>query len=166
MKIALGQINPTIGDLCGNVAKMVEFTREAAGFKADLIVFPELSITGYPPRDLVEKPSFVTRSEEALEQLARKTADLPVGIVAGYVGASKSTIGKHAANRAALVQSGEIRFRQTKTLLPTYDVFDEGRNFVPGDKRELFTFCGRKTALAICEDAWNDKQFWSGACTR
>ena len=160
MKIALGQTNPTIGDLAGNVSRMVEFSREAAQAQAALIVFPELSITGYPPRDLVEKPSFIRRSEESLDELASRTSDLPIAIVAGYVGESQSTTGKHAANRAALVQSGQVRFRQTKTLLPTYDVFDEARNFVPGDKRDLFALDGRKAALAICEDAWNDKQFW------
>ncbi len=160
MKIALGQTNPTIGDLTGNVARMVEFTVEAAAAGADLIVFPELSVTGYPPRDLIEKPSFVRRSEEALESLASQTAHLEIGIVAGYVGASQSSTGKTAANRAALLQSGQVLFRQTKTLLPTYDVFDEARYFIPGDRRELFTFRGRKMALAICEDAWNDKQFW------
>lgn len=160
MKIALGQINPTVGDLCGNVARMAEFAAEASAAGAHLIVFPELSVTGYPPRDLVEKPSFVRRSEEAVEDLAARTADLPLGIIAGYVGESSSPTGKHAANRAALLQSGNVLFRQTKTLLPTYDVFDEARYFVPGEKRGLFSFHRRQTALAICEDAWNDKQFW------
>ena len=161
MKIAIGQINPTIGDLTGNVNRMVEFTVEAAAAHAELIVFSELSITGYPPRDLVEKPSFIRRSEEALATFAHETRHLSIGVIAGYVGESASQTGKHAANRAALVQSGEIVFRQTKTLLPTYDVFDELRYFVPGDKRDVFRFHGRKTALAICEDAWNDKQFWA-----
>jgi NAD+ synthase/NAD+ synthase (glutamine-hydrolysing) len=160
MKIALGQINPTVGDLSGNIARMVDFSRRAGVAGADLIVFPELSLTGYPPRDLVEKPSFLSGSEGALRQLAHETKDFPLGIVTGYVGQSQSATGKHAANRAALIEGGEILFRQTKSLLPTYDVFDEARYFVPGDKRELFVFRGRKTALAICEDSWNDKQFW------
>lgn len=160
MKIALGQTNATIGDLAGNVSRMVEFSTEASKQQASLIVFPELSITGYPPLDLVEKPSFVRRSEEALDELASRTAELPIAIVAGYVGESHSSTGKHAANRAALVQSGQVRFRQTKSLLPTYDVFDEARYFAPGDKRDLFSLGGRKVALAVCEDAWNDKQFW------
>ncbi len=160
MKIALGQTNPTIGDLAGNVARIVEFANEASAAQAGLIVFPELSITGYPPRDLVEKPSFIRRSEAALEDLANRTAHLPIAIVAGYVGESQSQTGKHAANRAALIQSGKIRFRQTKTLLPTYDVFDEARYFVPGDRRDLFALGGRNLAIAVCEDAWNDKQFW------
>ena len=160
MKIALGQINPTVGDLSGNAARMVDFSCRAAALYADLIVFPELSLTGYPPRDLVEKPSFLLSSEEVLRQLAQQTKHLPIGIITGFVGQSRSSTGKHAANRAALLECGEIRFRQTKSLLPTYDVFDEARYFVSGDKPELFTYRGHKIALAICEDSWNDKQFW------
>lgn len=160
MKIALGQINPTVGDLPGNVSRMVEFSRDAASRGANAIVFPELSITGYPPRDLVEKTTFRRRSEESVFELARRTSDLPIAVVTGYVGESSSKTGKHAANRAAVLKGGEVCFRQQKTLLPTYDVFDEARNFVPGDKRDLFTLEDRNTALAICEDAWNDKQFW------
>ena len=161
MKIAIGQTNPTIGDLAGNVSRMADFAAQANAAHANLIVFPELSITGYPPRDLVEKPSFIRRSEEALADLAQQTESLSIGIVAGYVGESESETGKHAANRAALLHGGRILFQQTKSLLPNYDVFDELRYFVPGDKRDVFQFGGRKTALAICEDAWNDKQFWA-----
>src|SRR5271154_5571473 len=98
MRIGLGQINPTVGDISGNIEKMAGFAREASSRKADLIVFPELSVTGYPPRDLVEKPSFVERSRQGLRDLARKTADLPIGVIAGYVGESKSATGQHAAN--------------------------------------------------------------------
>ena len=122
MRIALGQINPTVGDLSGNVALMVRFAREAAARNAELIVFPELSITGYPPRDLVEKPDFIERSEKAVEQLANATKDLPLSIVAGYVGRSHKTSGKQATNSAAVIRGGEIVMRQTKILLPTYDV--------------------------------------------
>src|SRR6202167_3289897 len=100
MRIALGQINPTVGDLSGNVALMVRFAREAAARNAELIVFPELSITGYPPRDLVEKPSFVERSEAALLRLAEQTKDLPLAVVAGYVGRSHESTGKRATNSA------------------------------------------------------------------
>ena len=160
MKIALGQINPTVGDLSGNIARMVDFSRQASDAAADLIVFPELSLTGYPPRDLVEKPSFLVGSEDALRRFADETRHLPIAIVTGYVGQSQSPTGKHAANRAAVLEAGEILFRQTKSLLPTYDVFDEARYFVPGEKPGLFSFRGRKIALAICEDSWNDKQFW------
>jgi NAD+ synthase/NAD+ synthase (glutamine-hydrolysing) len=161
MRIALGQINPTVGDLPGNLVLIERFAREAAVRKADLVVFPELSITGYPPRDLVEKPSFVERSEAAVERLAEHTKDLPLAIVAGYVGRSSKPTGNRATNSAAIVQRGKIVLRQTKILLPAYDVFDEARNFAPGERQEVWHAMGDRIALVICEDAWNDKDFWT-----
>src|ERR1700733_1415925 len=164
MRIALGQINPTVGDLSGNLALMVRFAKEAAARKAELIVFPELSITGYPPRDLVEKPGFIERSEMAVEQLAEATSNLPLSIIAGYVGRSHKSTGKQATNSAAVIQSGKVVMRQTKILLPTYDVFDEARNFVAADTQSVWRTegeNGKAVALTICEDAWNDKQFWT-----
>ena len=160
MKIALAQINTTVGDLAGNVDRMIRTARVGAAAGAELIVFPELSVTGYPPRDLVEKPTFVERSVEQLERLAAQTASLPLAIVAGYVGPSASQMGKRATNSAAVLAGGKIVFRQTKMLLPTYDVFDEARYFVPADCQSILTLDGRRIALTICEDAWNDKQFW------
>ncbi len=160
MRIALGQINPTVGDLSGNIALMVRFARDAAARNAELIVFPELSITGYPPRDLVEKPSFIERSEAAVQQLAAATADLPLALIAGYVGRSHKQTGKQATNSAAIIRGGKVAMRQTKILLPTYDVFDEMRNFVPADTQLIWKTRGDDVALTICEDAWNDKQFW------
>ena len=161
MKIAIGQINPTVGDLSGNVAKMVEFAREAAGRGANLIAFPELSVTGYPPRDLVEKCGFVEQSEAALERLAFETRDLDLAIIAGYVGRSRETTGNRATNSAAVLRRGAVLLRQTKILLPNYDVFDEQRNFVPGEKQFLWRYENESVALTICEDAWNDKTFWT-----
>jgi NAD+ synthase (glutamine-hydrolysing) len=160
MKIALGQINTTVGDLAGNTDLMVSAARRADNLGADLIAFPELSITGYPPRDLVEKESFLHRSECELARLARETADLPLALICGYVGRSPKNAGKQATNSAAIVKGGEILLRQVKMLLPTYDVFDEARYFLPGDSPRLATLDGRNIALTICEDAWNDKQFW------
>jgi NAD+ synthase (glutamine-hydrolysing) len=160
MRIALGQINPTVGDLAGNVALMVRYARDAAARDAELIVFPELSITGYPPRDLVEKPSFIERSERAVGQLAEATQNLPISIVAGYVGRSNKSTGKQATNSAAVIRAGKVVMRQTKILLPTYDVFDEARNFVAADSQSLWSTESGEVALTICEDAWNDKQFW------
>jgi NAD+ synthase (glutamine-hydrolysing) len=160
MRVALGQINATVGDLAGNVTRMVDFARRADDAGAELIAFPELSVTGYPPRDLVEKRSFRARSEDALQELATRTAALKIALVAGYVGSSESETGKCATNDAALLRSGEVLFRQTKALLPTYDVFDEDRYFVPAAKQSIFSFLGKNLAVAICEDAWNDKQFW------
>jgi len=161
MRIALGQINPTVGDLSGNVALCARFARSAANRDAELIVFPELALTGYPPRDLVEKRGFIERSEAAVEQLALETAELPLTIVAGYVGRSKVPSGKQATNSAAIIRSGAVLMRQTKMLLPTYDVFDEARNFVPGECQTLWKHSGQNLGLTICEDAWNDKEFWA-----
>src|ERR1043166_2105890 len=125
MKIALGQINTTVGDLAGNVDRMVAGASRASAMGADLIAFPELSVTGYPPRDLVEKESFVERSECELRRVARGAADLPMTLIRGYVGKSPEDSGKRVTNSAAILRGGDVIFRQTKTLLPTYDVFDE-----------------------------------------
>jgi NAD+ synthase (glutamine-hydrolysing) len=160
MRIAVGQINPTVGDLAGNAALMLRFARDAAARYAETIVFPELSICGYPPRDLVEKPHFIERSEKAVEDLARAAADLPITIVTGYVGRSNKPTGKQATNSAAVMRGGQIVMRQTKILLPTYDVFDDARNFMPADSQSVWHEGSADIALTICEDAWNDKMFW------
>lgn len=158
MKIALGQINTTVGDFTGNTAKIVDYSRRALQGGAGLILFPELAICGYPPRDLVEKPAFVTRNEEALKQIAAETKG--IAVICGFVSPAKSSTGKSVLNSAALLRDGKIEFVQSKRLLPTYDVFDEMRNFAAAESQALLPFCGRKMALTICEDAWNDKQFW------
>jgi NAD+ synthase (glutamine-hydrolysing) len=160
MKIALAQINTTVGDLAGNVDLMVRSAHDAVTSGAGVVVFPELSVTGYPPRDLVEKPTFVERSELALERVASQTAGLDLTLVCGYVGHAESPTGKHAANNAAVIRGGRVLIRQTKMLLPTYDVFDEARYFVPGESQSVVSLDGTPVALTICEDAWNDKQFW------
>ncbi|HZS52633.1 MAG TPA: NAD+ synthase [Bryobacterales bacterium] len=160
MKIALGQINPTVGDLAGNVDLIIRFAREAANRGADLAVFPELSISGYPPRDLVEKASFLAAVELELERLARETGALGIDVICGFPRRNTSSTGKTAANCLAYLSGGEVRFTQQKMLLPTYDVFDESRNFAPGEQEKVFPAFGRRLALTICEDVWNDKQFW------
>jgi NAD+ synthase (glutamine-hydrolysing) len=160
MRVALAQINPTIGDFTENVRLILRDAREAARRGADVVVFPELALTGYPPRDLVEKPSFLTRSEMELEKLARETADLELSLVVGFVARSRAETGKRALNSAAVIQGGQIVFRQSKMLLPTYDVFDEARYFRPAEREDPCTIAGRSVALTICEDAWNDRQFW------
>ena len=158
MKIALGQINPTVGDFSGNAAKIIEFSRRAQTAGAGMILFPELSVCGYPPRDLVERPSFVSHNRESAERIAAQTKG--IAVICGLVTAADSDAGKSVNNSAALLMDGKIAFLQSKMLLPTYDVFDEMRNFAPARKQELFPFCGNRMALTICEDAWNDKQFW------
>jgi NAD+ synthase (glutamine-hydrolysing) len=159
VKIALGQINPTVGDFSGNAAKIVEFTRRAQAAGAGLILFPELSVCGYPPRDLVERSSFVAHNREWAERIAAETRG--VAVICGLVTPADADGGKTVMNSAALLMDGKIAFIQSKMLLPTYDVFDEMRNFAPARKQDLFPFCGNRMALTICEDAWNDKQFWS-----
>lgn len=160
MKIALGQINPTVGDLAGNVNLMIRFAREGAAAGAQLVIFPELAVCGYPPRDLVEKPSFLAQTQSELERLARETGTVPIDIICGFARRNPSSTGKTAANCAAYLAGGEVRFVQQKILLPTYDVFDEGRNFAPGERQAVFPSLGRRLAITVCEDVWNDKQFW------
>src|SRR6202051_3291089 len=158
VKIALGQINPTVGDFSGNAAKIVDFSRRAQAVGAGLILFPELSVCGYPPRDLVERTSFVARNRQTVEQIAAQTQG--IAVICGLVTPAPADAGRSAMNSAALLMEGKVAFVQSKMLLPTYDVFDEMRNFAPARSQELFSFCGNRMALTICEDAWNDKQFW------
>jgi len=158
VKIALGQINPTVGDFSGNAAKIVDFSLRARAAGAGLILFPELSVCGYPPRDLVERPTFVAKNRESAERIAAETSG--IAVICGLVTPAHSDTGKSVMNSAAWLMDGKVAFIQSKMLLPTYDVFDEMRNFAPAKAQELFPFCGNRMALTICEDAWNDKQFW------
>lgn len=158
MKIALGQINPTVGDFSGNAAKIIDFSRHAQSAGAGMILFPELSVCGYPPRDLVERPSFVAHNQQSLEKIAAETRG--IAVICGVVTPAESDTGKRVMNSAALLMDGKIALIQSKMLLPTYDVFDEMRNFAPAKSQQLFPFCGKRMALTVCEDAWNDKQFW------
>ncbi len=159
MKIALGQINPTVGDFSGNAAKIVDFAHRAQSGGAGLVLFPELSVCGYPPRDLVERASFVAHNWETVERIAVETRG--IGVICGLVTPAEAKTGKSAMNSAALLQDGKVAFLQSKMLLPTYDVFDEMRNFAPAKSQKLFPFFGKQMALTICEDAWNDKHFWN-----
>jgi NAD+ synthase (glutamine-hydrolysing) len=159
VKIALGQINPTVGDFSGNAAKIIQFTLQARSAGAGLILFPELSVSGYPPRDLVDRPWFVARNRTTVERIAAETQG--IAVICGMVTAAEADSGKKAMNSAALLREGRIEFIQSKMLLPTYDVFDEMRNFAPAKSQQLFNLCGKQMALTICEDAWNDKRFWN-----
>ncbi len=160
MKIALAQINPTVGDFSGNTAKIVDFTRRAAEGGADLAVFPELSVCGYPPADLLEKTSFVDRAGEAVLDIAATVAELPISVICGFVTPAEQGSGKRVRNSAACLRGGRLEFTQSKMLLPFYDVFDEQRYFAPAERQQLLCLDGNRVALTICEDAWNDKCFW------
>ncbi len=158
MRIALGQINPTVGCFSGNVRKIVEFSQRALSAGAGMILFPEMSICGYPARDWVEKRAFVEKCCQSAEQIAAGTRG--IAVICGSVTPTQTSTGKHVMNSALLLRDGKVGFVQSKMLLPTYDVFDELRNFEPAREQSLFQFCGKQMALTICEDAWNDKQFW------
>ena len=160
MKIALAQINPTVGDFAGNSRLILDFTARAAKQGAKLVLVPELSVCGYPPADLIEKDSFLERNAKALQQLAAYTETGGPAILCGAALASPAAGGKRARNVAALLCGGEISFVQQKMLLPFYDVFDEQRYFEPAAQQSLASLDGQPLAITICEDAWNDKGFW------
>ncbi len=161
MKIALAQINPTVGDFTGNVRKIRETAQRAARGGAELAVFPELSVCGYPPADFLEKAAFVARAEAAVAELAAWTAEPgATAILCGSVVAAEAEPGKRVRNVAVLLADGRVQFTQGKTLLPFYDVFDEQRYFEPAASQELVQRKGQTLAITICEDAWNDKGFW------
>jgi NAD+ synthetase len=161
VKIALAQINPTVGDFSGNLEKIVETSRRAANEGARLTVFSELVICGYPPADFLEKPSFLARCRQAVAELAAATSDLPTAVLAGVALAAEGESGKPAVNAAVLLDGGRLLLEQHKRLLPFYDVFDEQRYFVAGSRpQQVVELDGVRLAITICEDAWNDKGFW------
>jgi len=160
MRIGLAQINNTVGDLDGNAAKILDFARQGERAGAEVVAFPELALTGYPPRDLVEKHSFLDRTQDALESIARESSELDVALIVGYAGRAAENSPVRAQNAAAVIDRGRIMAKQCKMLLPNYDVFDEARYFQPAVSQDVITIRGTRVALAICEDAWNDKQFW------
>ena len=173
MKIALAQINPTVGDFAGNAEKILEYARRAAGGGAEVVVFPELAVCGYPPGDLLEKPSFVARAQETVERIAQEaTSSGGLTIICGSIVPAAAGSGKHVSNAAVVLRDGKVAFTQLKMLLPFYDVFDEQRYFAPAERQCVYTLetsldmSGsasekERVALTICEDAWNDKNFWN-----
>jgi NAD+ synthase (glutamine-hydrolysing) len=159
MKIALAQINPTVGDFTGNARLILAHAARAAEQAADLVLFPELAICGYPPADLLEKSSFLARARQTLDEIAASTTTGPA-ILCGTALPTEGSTGKRVRNVAALLSGGEIKFLQQKMLLPFYDVFDEQRYFEPAAQQSLAILDGQPLAITICEDAWNDKGFW------
>lgn len=161
MKIALAQINPTVGDFTGNKDKILEFAARSAERGVDLVVFPELAVCGYPPADFLEKSTFVNKAVHTVEELAAWTATggRPA-ILCGTVMPTNASVGKQVRNVAALLSGGRTGFIQQKMLLPFYDVFDEQRYFEPASQQQLIEIGGKPLAVTVCEDAWNDKDFW------
>ena len=161
MKITIAQLNPIVGDIAGNTARLIETVAGGMAAAPDLFVFPELYLVGYPPRDLLERGWFIERTLAAVEQVRQASAQYPqAGILFGAPLPTGETAGKGLRNAAVLAYRGEIIARQPKTLLPTYDVFDEERHFDPARQLGVVPFMGERLGLSICEDAWNDPALW------
>src|ERR1700722_15684529 len=158
MKIGFLQLNSTIGDFAANVKKLVAGYEKAVSLGAEFVIAPELFLCGYPPRDLLLRADFIEANLAALAETAKKIG--PVPLCFGFVDHNPERAGRAVRNAAAVLQRGKIAWQTTKCLLPTYDVFDEDRYFEPAKKIAPFEFNGRKLAITICEDIWNDEDFW------
>jgi NAD+ synthase (glutamine-hydrolysing) len=159
MKIALLQVNPTVGDLAGNARLILDALRIASEAGADLAATPELALVGYLPRDLLLSPGFVQRSWDAVESLARDAAGL-APVLVGLPEPNPSDEGRPLFNSAVLLSGGRVEQRFRKALLPTYDVFDEDRYFEPYHGAQTLDIAGTRVGISICEDIWNDRDFW------
>ncbi len=158
MRLGLLQLNPTIGAFAANREKLVRAYAEAVARGAEFVLAPELFLCGYPPRDLLMREDFVEANLAALNETAVNIGEIPLCI--GFVEKNSERPGRALKNSAAVLQNGKIIWRTAKSLLPTYDVFDEDRYFEPAKKIEPFIFNGKKIGITICEDIWNDEDFW------
>jgi NAD+ synthase (glutamine-hydrolysing) len=158
MRIALAQINTTVGDLAGNERKILDACRRADAAKPDLVIFPELATTGYPPRDLLLRPGFIDGNLAVLERLTAAAGR--AGLIVGYVGRNPRIPGRRLTNSMALLREGRLVATRAKSLLPTYDVFDEDRYFEPATENAPIAVSGTTLGLTICEDVWNDEDYW------
>lgn len=158
LKIALAQLNSTIGDFEGNSRKIEDACRQAGKAGVDLVVFPELVLTGYPPRDLLYKPDLICERQKALESLVARIQG--PAVLMGHVGKRKNDTGKGLTNSAVLFQNGQILAHADKVLLPAYDVFDETRYFQAADHPVVCELSGTKLGITICEDIWNFPDFY------
>ena len=158
MKIGLLQLNSTIGAFASNGEKLAAAYAKAVARGAHFVVAPELFLCGYPPRDLLLREDFVAANLTALAEAARQVGAVPLCV--GYVEKNPNRPGRALSNSAAVLQNGKIIWRTAKSLLPTYDVFDEDRYFEAGKTVEPFVFQGRRMGITICEDIWNDEDFW------
>ena len=158
MKLGLLQLNPTIGAFAANREKLVRAYADAVARGAAFVLAPELFLCGYPPRDLLLREDFVAANLAALAETAKSIGEIPLCL--GYVEKNSTRPGRALQNAAAVLQNGKVIWRTAKSLLPTYDVFDEDRYFEPAARVEPFVFQGRKIGITICEDIWNDEDFW------
>lgn len=156
MKIAIAQINPTVGDFKGTVQKIAQAYERASRAGARLLLTPELSLCGYPPHDLLERPEIIEYCDRAIDELSKLTLKSACALVVGHVGRNRREIGRAVVNRLSVIEKGEVIFEQDKSLLPTYDVFDESRYFEPAAEVKLWDCDGVKIAMAICEDMWGE----------
>jgi NAD+ synthase (glutamine-hydrolysing) len=162
MKLTLCQLNPVVGDVSGNVGRIKAVLEKTRDEKPDLVIFPELFLTGYPPQDLLERKWFLARVEAGIADLVRTSENYPpTGIVFGAPRPTMKDNGRGLYNSAFLVYRGKIEFIQHKSLLPTYDVFDEARYFDPSPEIKVFKFKNEVIGISICEDAWNSSELWS-----
>jgi NAD+ synthase (glutamine-hydrolysing) len=161
MLVTLAQINPTIGDFRGNLQKIQTVLQKAGADGAHLLVLPELFLTGYPPRDLLERQWFIDQTQAAIQEVVALSGRYPeVGIVLGAPQPNPQPTGKGLFNSALLIHAGKVLFQQNKSLLPTYDVFDEARYFEPASTIATVPFGGEVLGITICEDAWTDPHQW------
>ncbi len=158
LKIGLLQLNSTVGDFAANREKLLDAYSSAVARGAEFILAPELFLCGYPPRDLLQRADFIEANLTTLEETAQKTG--PVPLCVGFVDKNTERPGRSLKNSAAILQNGKIIWRTTKCLLPTYDVFDEDRYFEPAKNVTPYEFNGHKLGITICEDIWNDEDFW------
>lgn len=158
MRIGVLQLNSTIGDYAGNQGKLVAAYQRVCAQGAEFVIAPELFLCGYPPRDLLLRPDFISFNLAALDAVAAMVGGVPLCL--GYVAHNVTRPGRPLTNHAAVLQEGKVVWRQAKSLLPTYDVFDEDRYFEPAKSVAPFAFHGRQLGITICEDIWNDEDFW------
>jgi NAD+ synthase (glutamine-hydrolysing) len=161
MKVTIAQLNPIVGDINGNISKVIQAMAQCHDQEPDLVVFPELFLVGYPPKDLLERPWFIEKVQQAIQELARISVRFPqTGILFGAPLPTGKDVGKRLYNSAVLIFQGRILSVHHKSLLPTYDVFDERRHFDPAPEINTVGFKEERLGISICEDAWNDPELW------
>lgn len=161
MKVVVAQLNPVVGDIDGNLGKIAGILNQYKKDEPDLLIFPELFLVGYPPRDLLERAAFIEKVQRAVEEVVKISAGCPqTGILLGVPVPTGKDSGKGLYNSAVLIYRGKILMSQHKSLLPTYDVFDEARYFDAAPDVETVQFKDEVLGISICEDAWNDPELW------